>query len=53
MKFHEYQKCTFDLLQWKNMHDFHAKGVKVDWSASIDTISLNCIKFEKKEYDVQ
>ena len=30
--------------------DFHAKGVKVDWSASVDTISLNCIKFEKEEY---
>ena len=31
MKFHEYQKCGFGVLQWKNMRDFHAKGVKVDW----------------------
>ena len=39
-------------LQWKNMCDFHAKGVKVDRPASIDTISLNCIKFKNKEYQM-
>ena len=31
------------------MHDFHYKGVNVDWSAPIDT-SVMCMKFEKKEY---